>query len=275
MCVSQTTITGLCARSLLSLLHSCVRTLIAVNSTGVKASDCGQLKSHSAGEDGWMLRGERRQAFYSTPRTLFSYARLGAPKRCQRATSPQGPVLSLVKTCVHFAKFCVVYFKEYTGRRQWVLNIMNYLYQAAVSIHNTCNNISRQILHCFKHGCCCNMHNMHTFIPAAHSVWNGVRPPVLLQHFVQSGHLILNVWTLPHSTRLKSKMCWTNDRELQFLTSGHKKNGCGSNSDPSWQISSRCSGGVVFTRTGQMGKHNASGHTCRRHGGITLGRNEK
>lgn len=60
MCVSQTAITGLCARSLLSLLHSCVRTLIAVNSTGVKASDCGQLKSHSARKDGWMLQGEGR-----------------------------------------------------------------------------------------------------------------------------------------------------------------------------------------------------------------------
>lgn len=56
---------------LLSPLHSCARTLMVVDSTSVKASKCGQLKSHSARKDGWMLLVQKRGLLFSSSHFLF------------------------------------------------------------------------------------------------------------------------------------------------------------------------------------------------------------
>ena len=73
MCVSHTTITGVCA---CSLCHSFTVVwghswLMAVNGTSVKASECGQLKSRATKKDGWLLLVQSGGLLFNTSHFLF------------------------------------------------------------------------------------------------------------------------------------------------------------------------------------------------------------
>lgn len=127
--VSHTAISGLCACSLCPSFTVVWRHswLMAVNSTSVKASKCGQLKSRSARKDGWLLLVQRRLSILFS-RSHFSFLMQRLELRVWQATSPQGPLLSLLRrthTHTHLHLFVKVtaylFFKEYVNISTYVI----------------------------------------------------------------------------------------------------------------------------------------------------------